>query len=301
MNLSLVDIPIEALKTDSLIAKGVTLKLLRLDKIHPVVSGNKFFKLHYYAEACLKTSHKTILSFGGAYSNHLAATAFYCKEKGIKSIGIVRGEEPKMFSHTLIDCKRNGMQLHFINRADYKLAQQDYLMEKLHEMFGEFTMVPEGGFGNTGALGAAMIMQQLVNENATHICTSVGTATTLAGLVLNCKENQQLVAVPALKNMIDIETRLDQLTNHIKRKAITVFNEYHFGGYAKYNTELIDFMNDFYSKHHIPLDFVYTAKMMYAIIDKIEKGAFKHGSNIICLHTGGLQGNNSLPKGTLIF
>ncbi len=301
MYLPFSNISFDELKSDLLSEKGIRLSVMRLDKIHPTVSGNKLFKLHFYVEACLASKHKTMLTFGGAYSNHLAATAFLCKEKGIKSIGIVRGEKPAILSHTLTQCINDGMILHFVSRNDYQNIETNDLKEQLKTTYGAFTYVPEGGFGNMGAKGAALIMNLLNDESTTHICTCVGTATTLAGLILNCREELNVIAVPVIKNMTDIENRIMQMTNSENRKKVTVFNEYHFGGYAKYNNELITFMNNFYTQYNVPTDFVYTAKMMYAIFDKIKQDEFMHGSNIVCIHTGGLQGNDSLTKGTLIF
>jgi 1-aminocyclopropane-1-carboxylate deaminase len=291
------NISFDKLESNFLSKTGVSVTLLRLDKIHDEVSGNKLFKLHYFIEDCLQTSHKTMLTFGGAFSNHLIATAFLCKEKGIKCIGVVRGEKPTTLSHTLLRCKTLGMQLHFISRNDYRnIGNKDSLINT----FGNCTIVPEGGYGLDGARGSALIMDIIKKENASHICTCVGTATTLAGLLLN-NSNANIIAVPVIKNMVDINDRLLQLTGSRYGDNLTIFGDYHFGGYAKYNTELIDFMNTFYTKYAIPTDFVYTAKMMFVIFDKIKEGYFSKGSSIICLHTGGLQGNASLPNGTLIF
>jgi 1-aminocyclopropane-1-carboxylate deaminase len=297
MFLPINNISFDKLESDFLLENDVSVTMLRLDKIHDEVSGNKFFKLHYFIETCLQTAHKTMLTFGGAFSNHLVATAFLCKAKGIKCIGIVRGEKPTTLSHTLLRCKALGMNLHFITRNEYKnIGDTDALINT----FGNCIIVPEGGYGMDGARGAALIMDIIKKENASHICTCVGTATTLAGLLLNTS-SPHIIAVPVIKNMMDINDRLLQLTGSIYGGKLTIFGDYHFGGYAKYNTELIAFMNTFYTEYAVPTDFVYTAKMMFAIFDKIKEGYFPKGSSIICLHTGGLQGNASLPNGMLIF
>lgn len=278
---------------------GVSLSVMRLDGIHPEVSGNKLFKLHYFAEECLGTTHKTMLTFGGAYSNHLAATAFLCREKGWRSIGIVRGEEPAQLSHTLIRCRELGMQLEFISRENYRRITNDQAYDGLRDRFGDCTIVPEGGFSLQGARGAALI-HGLIEGSPTHICTAAGTATTLAGLLMQKVPAQEIIAIPVIKNMTDINARVLQLNGNDTDLPV-LFNEYHFGGYAKYTDELIHFMNSFYAETRIPLDFVYTAKMMFAVTDQIKKGYFKKGSRILCLHTGGLQGNLSLHKGALIY
>ena len=301
MDMSFKNISFDTIINDDIIKKNVSLTVARLDKLHDDVSGNKLFKLHYFIEECLKSSHKTMLTFGGAFSNHLVATAFLCKQKRIKSIGIVRGEELKILSHTLARCKDLGMVLKYISRKDYKDFEKNGKdIVALQKLFGNFTLVPEGGYDSTGAKGASIIMDVVEAGKFSHICTAVGTATTLAGLHLNKHIDQEIIAIPVIKNMFDIPERLHYLgiTSNIKP---VVFSDYHFGGYAKHTKKLISFMNSFYAETHIPTDFVYTAKMMYGILDKIKNGYFKTGSNILCIHTGGLQGNKSLPPGTLIF
>ena len=301
MYLPLSNITIEEIKADFLEEKNINLSMLRLDKLHETVSGNKLFKLHYYIEKCLQTNHKTLLTFGGAFSNHLVATSFLCQQMGIKCIGIIRGNEASELSHSLITCINNGMILEFVNPATYKNPTENKFVQWLKDKFGECTIVPEGGFGKDGARGAGLIMDLFKKNNFTHVCTCVGTATTLAGLLINCEKTHKIIAIPAIKNMTDIEQRLTEMEITYNKGTLDIFLDYHFGGYAKYDTNLINFMNTFYTEYKIPLDFVYTAKMMYGAIDKIKTGYFPTGSKIICLHTGGLQGNLSFPTGTLIF
>jgi len=281
--------------------KKISLVIARLDKIHPVISGNKLFKLHYFLEESLRQNKKPILSFGGAYSNHLVAAAYTCKLAGIGCIGIVRGERPVSLSHTLQQCQKYGMQLHFISREAYHSKDSDVFIEQLNSQFGEYILIPEGGYHPLGAAGASLIMDNISGEKASHVCTAVGTATTLAGLLMNRGNNETVIGVPVLKNMTDIAERLSFLGCTQQANNPVIFDEYHFGGYAKKSAGLIHFMNDLFKQHKIPTDFVYTAKMMYAVIDKIKAGYFSEGSKIICLHTGGLQGNASLPPGTLVF
>ncbi len=295
------NIRFDELENPVLEKKNIKLQLARLDKIHPVVSGNKLFKLHYFLDEAMQSNHKTMVSFGGAYSNHLVAIAFAGKESGLKSIGIVRGEEPKNLSHTLQQCLQYGMQLQFITRNEYKNTGQPDFINNLKLKYGDFTLVPEGGYHPLGAAGASLIMDLLKDKNATHICTATGTATTLAGLLLKAQHSQQVITVPVIKNMNDIEERLFYLINKKKHNNLQIFDDYHFGGYAKKTEQLINFMNVFYTNYGVPTDFVYTAKMMYAILDKINNNFFPAGSSIVCLHTGGLQGNQSLPPGALLF
>lgn len=279
--------------------KRVGVAVLRLDMIHPVVSGNKLFKLNYFLKEASQNKYEGILTFGGAYSNHLVATAYACKTVGLKSIGIVRGEAPENYSHTLIDCEHYGMQLHFISRKDYGLIDDSAYLEALQKKHPTYLFIPEGGYHPLGANGAADIMSLIDNET-THVCCAIGTATTFSGLLAGLKKNQQLIGVPVLKGLIDIKERINYLlADHSSNYYIA--DHYHFGGYAKKNDSLIMFMNDFYRKHQVPTDFIYTAKMMFGISDMIKQNYFNPGDKIVCIHTGGLQGNQSLPAGALVF
>lgn len=277
----------------------IEISMLRLDEIHPVISGNKLFKLIFFLKEAKASLPKTIITFGGIYSNHLAATAFACEEMKINSVGIVRGEKPKHFSHTLQFCIRHKMQIEFINRALYKNIDEPF-SEKLKNKYGSHILIPEGGFSQKGKEGASLISNYFVDTNFTHVCLPVGTATTFAGLVDSNKNEAQIIGFGVLKNFNDIEKRFAELKVDPAKKY-SFINDYHFGGYAKKTTELLLFMNHFFAKHAIPLDFVYTAKMMFGMYDLVNKNYFTPGSKILCIHTGGLQGNNSLPEGQLIY
>lgn len=278
--------------------KGIRLHVLRLDEIHPVVSGNKIFKLQYFLDTVI---NNTIITFGGAYSNHLVAAAFACQQKKIHCIGIVRGEEPPVLSHTLEQCMHYGMQLRFISRQEYDTKDNPAFIDTLKRTYGNATIIPEGGYGTKGAAGAAFIMQY-INDDITHICCAAGTATTAAGLLVNSKPHQQVIAFPVLKGMTDIEKRIYFLTaGKFDARQLHTEKDYHFGGYAKKTPALIQFMNELYAAHTLPTDFAYTGKMMFGVMDLIKKGFFPPHSNICCVHTGGLQGNLSLPENTLTF
>ncbi|MEO7120724.1 MAG: pyridoxal-phosphate dependent enzyme [Ginsengibacter sp.] len=292
-------ISIQPVKSDLFSAHFVTVDMLRLDEIHPVVSGNKIFKLHYFLEEAQKSLHKQIVTFGGAYSNHLAATAFACKTIGIKCIGYVRGEQPAILSHTLQFCLKNKMHLEFISRSDYKKIDTQEFSEELIKKHGEHVLIPEGGFSKKGAKGATLIYNFFDQKNYTHICCPVGTATTFAGII-DGSDKTKIIGFSVLKDLLDINKRI-AFFNISSAKNYAFIEDYHFGGYAKKNSELISFMNSFYDNNKIPLDFVYTAKMMFGVFDLINKYYFAAGSKILCLHTGGLQGNLSLSSGVLNF
>ena len=292
------NIYIHTIANDCLTKKNISLSVVRLDKIHPIVSGNKLFKLHYFLAEAISLSKPGIVTFGGAYSNHLIATAFACKTAGLKSVGFIRGEKPATLSPTLIACISYGMQLHYLSRVEYDEKENPEFLEKLGQQFKNFIIVPDGGYHPKGAAGAALI-NNFIEESTTHICTALGTATTMAGLISGAKKNQQIIGIPVLKGMNDISERIAYLSK--SAHPFQLLDGYHFGGYAKKTPELVNFMNHLYSQYKLPTDFVYTAKMMYAVLDSIEKDYFAAGSKISCIHTGGLQGNASLPEGTLIF
>jgi 1-aminocyclopropane-1-carboxylate deaminase len=293
---------IEELHDELFIQKQVTLSILRLDKIHPLVSGNKLFKLYYFLEAAVNSKHKTILTFGGAYSNHLAATAFASKALQLKCIGIVRGEKPEQLSTTLLQCIQDGMELKFITRQQYAEKENDAFINDLKTEFGECIIIPEGGYHLLGAKGAALIMGLIKDNSYTHICMATGTATTLAGILMAAKPEQNIVSFSVLKGITDNKFSINELTgNNEDFKNLLILNNYHFGGYAKKTDELINFINHCWLQYGLPLDFVYTAKMFFGVVDSIKNDTFKKGSKILCLHTGGLQGNKSLPLNSLSF
>ena len=296
------NISFDVLEDDLFTQKQVTVTVLRLDKIHPVVSGNKLFKLQYFLEEAIQTTHKTILSFGGAYSNHLLATAFACGSLGLISIGIVRGEKPVVLSPTLQQCIDHGMQLKFISREAYALKENEDFIRLLRKEFGECLIVPEGGYHPLGAKGAAEIMDLIKDNNYSHICMAVGTATTLAGILMAAKKEQTVIAIPVLKGMTDIHERINFLTGGKPvATQLELADHYHFGGYAKQTAALTQFMDRCWQQFELPLDFVYTAKMFYGVMDGIKNNYYAPGSKILCLHTGGLQGNISLPAGSLAY
>ncbi|HEY5368014.1 MAG TPA: pyridoxal-phosphate dependent enzyme [Hanamia sp.] len=279
---------------------NVRISLLRLDEIHPVISGNKLFKLYYFLKEAKDYPEKKIITFGGAYSNHLAATAFACKMMGVKCIGIVRGEKPKKLSRTLLFCIDQQMQLEYVGRHQYRKINEKQFLNDLKKKYGDSIIIPEGGFSIKGKEGASLITELFGDKKFSHVCIPVGTATTFAGVIDGVNNDAEIIGFGVLKNFTDIGSRLQQLLVRPDKKY--KFNgDYHFGGYAKKTEELILFMNTFYNEHRISLDFVYTAKMMYGVNDLIQKKIFQQGANILCIHTGGLQGNNSLPDGTLVY
>ena len=275
--------------------KNVRLTVLRLDKIHPVISGNKWFKLKYYLEEASELKKKKIVTFGGAWSNHIVATAAACQLNGFDATGIIRGEESAMLLPTLRKAKEMGMQLIFINRGDYK-------MKILPSQFSteEYYLIPEGGYGRKGTEGAAEILDNCNKEIYTHIACAAGTGTMLAGLIMSSLPHQNVTGISVLKNNNELEENVKLLLNNDPAN-FQIIHDYHFGGYAKYTKELLNFMNGFYRQTSIPSDFVYTGKLFFAVTDLARKNYFPSGSRLLIVHSGGLQGNASLDKRELIF
>lgn len=274
--------------------KNINAAVLRLDKIHPVISGNKWFKLQYYIKEAKEQQKKKVITFGGAYSNHIVAAAAACKLNGLSSAGIIRGEEPTVFSPTLMQAKEYGMQLYFTSRENY--IEKKVPGELQSE---EYYFIPEGGYGKRGAEGASGILEYC-KKDFTHCCCAVGTGTMMAGIIKAVVPDQKVIGISVMKNNPELEQNVQALISE-ERKEWQIIHDYHFGGYAKHKPALISFMNEFYRQTNIPSDFVYTGKLFYAIDDMIKNNFFPPESRLLLIHSGGMQGNISLNKGTLIF
>ncbi len=277
---------------------GIRLDVMRLDKIDAVISGNKWFKLRYYLEQSISEGRKTLVSFGGAYSNHIVAVAAAASRLGISSVGYIRGERPAQLSPTLHDAEAMGMLLHFLNRNDFQRTEDPAFLEQLAQVHLDACIIPMGGAGPAGIQGAASIAQCINMRDYTHVCCTVGTGTMAAGLLSATKPGQALFAFPVLKGFSNWKP---PIAASDERGSWNIITGFEFGGYAKHPDRLLQFMNEWYATTGIPSDFVYTGKLFYGIIESIKAGLFPDGSRILAIHSGGLQGNRSLAKGQLIF
>lgn len=279
---------IKSIKSQIFEQNEVSVLIKREDVNHPFVSGNKWWKLKYNLAEAKRTGHDTLLTFGGAYSNHIYSTAAAANELGMKSIAIIRGEETLPLNDTLAFAKSKGMELHYVSREAYRnKASRDFIEEQRNK-FGGFYLIPEGGTNELAVKGCAEFARQLKNEvDFDYLCLAVGTGGTMAGLIEGFDESKIVVGFPVLKGASFLE---EEIRKYTSKQNWQLMYEYHFGGYAKTNVELMKFMNDFEQQHHIPLDPVYTAKMMFGVFDLIKKKFFPSGSRILVLHTGGLQG-----------
>jgi 1-aminocyclopropane-1-carboxylate deaminase len=267
---------------------GITVHIKREDLIHPFVSGNKFRKLKYNLLQAKEEQQETLLTFGGAYSNHIAAVAFAGKEKGFKTIGIIRGDElrDKISENPTLQFAENcGMQFEFVSRETYRLKTEISFLENLKQKFGNFYLIPEGGTNDLAIKGCEEI---LTEEDAEfdYIGCSIGTGGTICGIINSILPHQKVLGFPALKG----DFLKEEIRNIVKNNNWELLTDYHFGGYGKVDEELIAFINQFYITNNIPLDPIYTGKMVFGVIDLIHKNYFPPQSKILLIHTGGIQG-----------
>ena len=275
--------------------KNISVSVIRIDKIHAIISGNKWFKLKYNLENAFLQNKKHIITFGGAWSNHIVAVAYLCRQLGLECSGIIRGEQPEKFSETLKDAAAYEMELRFVSRDFYKNKKS--LTESLQKDFPEAYIIPEGGQNDAGIQGAAEIVDLIPKNQFTHIACAVGTGTMIAGLTKASHDYQNIIGIPVLRVDPDKNDILDFVASVANGKSNFQFNyDYHFGGYAKYDNELIAFMNQLYLENGIPTDFVYTGKLFFAVNDLVAKNFFEEGSEILIIHSGGLQGNRSIKQ-----
>ena len=266
----------------------IQLDLKRLDLVHPQISGNKFYKLKYNLLEAQRLGYRRILTFGGAYSNHIAATAYAAHYFGFQSIGFIRGEElaKQAFNPTLQTAQDFGMQLHFLSRAEYRLRHELEYLQQLKQRYPNTWIIPEGGTNDLAIQGTKEILSADDRENYDLICCAVGTGGTIAGIIESSSDQQHILGFSALKGDF-LKHDIQQWTN---KTNWSLTDEYCCGGYAKTNSELLQFMQQFEQQYAVPLEQVYTAKMMMGLFDLIQQGNFPVNTRILAIHTGGLQG-----------
>ncbi|MCU0438097.1 MAG: pyridoxal-phosphate dependent enzyme [Raineya sp.] len=285
---------IERLENPLFVEKGVSLYVLRLDKLDKYISGNKWFKLKYNLLEAQKKGFQKILTFGGAFSNHIVATASAGKLFNLETIGIIRGEEILPLNPRLQFAQDSGMALHYLDREQYREKTNPLFIETLKEQFGDFYLIPEGGSNALAIAGTAEILSFLP-EYPVHfdaVCTCVGTAGTLTGLAVSLFNTQtQLIGIATLKNasfLYDEAYKLLESGQYTQYQDFNILLDYHFGGYAKSKPALLQFIETFEQQHSISIEPVYTGKLFYGIFDSIKKGFFKPSSNILVIHCGGI-------------
>lgn len=291
--------------------QDVDIDVLRLDLIDPEISGNKWFKLKKNIKKARQDEQKTIITFGGAYSNHIAATAALAKIAGLNSIGVIRGEQTDILNPTLQLAKEKGMQLYFVNRETYSEKDTAEFKKHLSNKFGPHYLIPEGGNNKDGILGCAEILKPEWNYD--HVFCACGTGATFSGLLASAKADQKIIGISVLKgeNVLVNDVR-EQLKEFFPERVFSVSgnkelekekientfitNTYCFNGYAKKDEELLAFKTNFEKEFYIPLDHVYTSKLFYAVLDLIQKQKINAKAKILIIHSGGLQGNKGFEE-----
>jgi len=285
--------------------------LLRLDVLHPIVSGNKFYKLRFYIAEAKEHGVSTVASFGGPYSNHIVALAFTAKEAGLNSIGYIRTNEGEPITPSMAEAKAYGMELVYLGRTDFQSKKASII--ETNATKSDTYLIDEGGYGAIGAKGAATILTEHDTAHYDYIVCAVGTGTMLAGIVHAALPHQNVIGIPLLKNEGSIENEINALildkndpnnySNNDKKNShsYTLLHQFHQGGYAKTNPMMLDFMNMLWDTEKIPTDIVYTSKLLFAMDQLIQENYFEKDVSILVIHSGGLQGNRSLPVGSLKF
>ncbi len=298
--------PIQEIQHPLLKEAKVSLLIKREDLNHPFVTGNKWWKLKYNLEEAEQQSQKTILTFGGTYSNHIYATAAAAHELNLKSIGIIRGEETLPLNPTLAFASQMNMKLHYVDRETYRNKNSPEFIKNLQNTFGDFYMIPEGGSNELAVKGVYEFAQHL-NIDFDYLCCAVGTGGTLAGLIAGLQDQKHIIGFSSLKNgsflkeeieklLSDFRTLYDPMFGSAENYSKNVYGNweletsYHHGGYGKVTKNLLLFLQEIEEKTSIRFDPIYTGKMLFGIIDRAKKGMFKPGSSILAIHTGGLQG-----------
>ena len=268
--------------------KGITLEIKREDLLHPFVSGNKFRKLKYNVLQAKAENQSVLFTFGGAFSNHIAAVAYAGKEQGFETIGVIRGDELRdkiSENPTLSFAQECGMRFEFVTREAYRHKTETAFIEQLQVKFGSFYLVPEGGTNDLAVKGCEEILTEF-DAHFDFVCSAVGTGGTISGLINSALPHQKVLGFPALKGDF-LQNEIHKFVNNKNWELIT---DYHFGGYGKVTTEFIEWMNWFYAQTGIPLDPIYTGKMVFGVMDLIQRNYFPPKSKILMIHTGGLQG-----------
>lgn len=296
----------EPIELDNLIlpsSNKIEVQCARLDKIHPTLSGNKIYKLLPFIEQAEKKGKQMLLSFGGMHSNHLHALAFAGKALGMPTIGIVRAYENQPESKTLIDIRAMGMHIENWPPKRYQLKSSSDINQSLQGLFPRALIIPEGGADPKAIQGFSWLLQQIhlkLKGRIDYFISSAGTGTTLAGCMRasaaypSLFNETEFIGIAAVKDKNTIENRCNAWVSMDQAKRLTIIDDYTFGGFAKVKPELARFMLEFEQQNALLLDPIYTAKMLYAINDLADKGFFREGSRLLCLHTGGLQGRSGL-------
>ncbi len=281
--------PVQKIRDPVFDRAGVQVLVKREDLNHPYVSGNKWWKLKHNLVEAQRLGKKTLLTFGGAYSNHVYASAAAASELGMESIGIIRGEETLPLNPTLNFAKSRGMHLHYVSRAMYRKKQEPGFIDHLHNRFGDFYLIPEGGTNALAVQGVAEFAKMLnLNYQFDYLCCAVGTGGTLAGLIRGLPAEKMILGFAVLKGADFLRSEIERWAGQA-HATWQLHTAYHFGGYAKITPALSELIKKMKEENNLPLDHVYTGKLVAGVLDAAEAGRFRRGTSVLLLHSGGLQ------------
>lgn len=277
----------------------INIHVKRDDLIHPIVSGNKWRKLKFQIQGIIENDQKGLITYGGAYSNHILATAAAGQYFKLPTIGIIRGEATSISNPTLSKAVALGMTLHFVNRSDYKIKEQALSVQEIIQAHLDYALIPEGGKHQLAFPGIAEILAECTAQLDCvphYFVVAIGTGTTFSGLLTALPIGAKLIGIPVLKHK-KIESEICEILemDRLPNQGVLI-HDYHFGGYAKCKPELVEFKNQIFAEYGLQTDLVYTSKVFYAVWDLIEKNYFPIGSNVVVIHTGGLQGNEGMKE-----
>ncbi len=278
--------PVTEVHDELFVGASVRLFMKREDLNHPFVSGNKWWKLKYNLAEAEQHGKTTLLTFGGSFSNHIYATAAAAHELKLNSIGIIRGEERLPLNPVLQFAQQHGMRLYYVSREAYRKKADDSFIQSLREKFGDFYLIPEGGSNDLAVKGVEEFAGSIPG-NFDYLCCPVGTGGTLAGLVKGLKGQKTILGISALKDGTFLHDEVVRLGATYTNWRVLI--DYHFGGYAKSTKELEKFMDEFTQRHNIPLEFIYSGKMIFGIYDLVRRGFFPKDSVVLAIHTGGIH------------
>ncbi len=280
------------------VSSDVKVFMKRIDLVHQVISGNKWYKTKYNIVEMMNQGKETLLTFGGAFSNHIHATVAAGNTFGFKTIGLIRGEEHLPLNETLQYAVDNGMELHYVDRTTFRTRDTKEFTEWIRNKFGDVYILPLGGTNNIALKGCAEIVEQ-IDINYDYICSASGSGGTFAGIVAGLNGDKKGIVFPALKGGGFLKDTISDLVLNYTGKNFNNWNintDYHFGGFAKLTKELVKFTREFEKLNGFELDYIYTNKMMFGISELIKSGHFKSGETIIAIHSGGLQGNVAMKE-----
>jgi len=276
-------------KIEIVFPNGIELYIKREDLLHSIISGNKLRKLKYNLKQAKQLGYNKLLTFGGAFSNHIVAVSGAGKEFGFETVGVIRGEElihKIQENPSLAFAQQNGMEFYFMDRISYRDKYDKKIIESLHDLYGDFYLIHEGGTNELAINGCEEILTDEDKSIFNFVCCAIGTGGTISGIINSSNTTQEIIGFSSLKG----DFLINVIRNFVQKENWNINSEYHFGGYGKVSDELIRFLNTFYQQTNIPLDPIYTGKMMFGILDLIQKDYFPINSKILAIHTGGLQG-----------